>query len=72
MLGSKNSISDEKDKLPLIKRNKIKDRDTSMNDKSTSKKDMSDIKAELQAWLNNYMMELKSKDNFEDIDLKLQ
>ncbi len=38
MLGSKNSI-DDKDKLPLIKRNKIKDKDTSFNQKS-SKKDI--------------------------------
>jgi hypothetical protein len=30
MFGSKNSI-DDKDKLPLIKRNKIKDKDTSFN-----------------------------------------
>lgn len=30
MFGSKNSI-DDKDKLPLIKRNKIRDKDTSFN-----------------------------------------
>lgn len=72
MLGSKNSIGDDKDKLPLIKRNKIRERDSSIQDKSSSKRDMTEIKAELQAWLNNYMMELKSKDNFEDIELKLQ
>ena len=70
MLGSKNSIQD-KDKLPLIKRNKVKDRDTSFNEKS-SKKDIAEIKAELQAWINNYLGEMKSKDNFEDIELKLQ
>lgn len=64
-LGSKASIDDKNsDKLPLIKRNRAKDRDVSINEKSTSKKDVADIKAELQAWINNYLAEMKSKDNF--------
>lgn len=67
MMGSKNSLTDKsetQDKLPLIKRAKIRDRDNSIHDKSVSKKDINDIKAELQAWLNNYLADLKSKDSF--------
>lgn len=45
MMGSKTSL-DDKDKLPLIKRNRVvKDRDTSIQDKSSSKRDIADIKA---------------------------
>lgn len=73
IIGSRTSIDDKNsDKLPLIKRNRVKDRESSIHDKSSSKKDIADIKAELQAWLNNYLTEMKSKDSLEDIELKLQ
>lgn len=60
-MGSRNSITDKsegQDKLPLIKRGKgARDRQFSgTHDKSTSKKDIADIKADLQAWLNNYLL----------------
>lgn len=65
MLGSKKSIEDDssnKDKLPLIKRPK-RDRDNSMYEKSSAKKDMAEVKNELMNWLNNYLANSKSKDN---------
>jgi hypothetical protein len=65
MMGSKNSIQEDKnDKLPLIRRAKGRDRDLSTHEKSSAKKDMSEIKNELQLWLNNYLANMKSKDNF--------
>ena len=71
-MGSKNSIEQDghRDKLPLIKRPKAKE--GSVHDKSSVKKDMYEIKNELQAWLNNYLASMKNKDNFEDLELKIQ
>ena len=72
MMGSKNSISDEKSdsKLPMIRR--PKNRDMSTNEKSSIKRDMAEVKNDLQAWLNNYLANMKSKANFEDLELKIQ
>lgn len=43
-----------------------------MHEKSSSKKDISDLKAEFQAWINNYLADLKNKNNTEDLELKIQ
>lgn len=45
-------MDDKNDKLPLIKRPRAKE---STHDKSSSKKEIADIKAEIQAWFNNYL-----------------
>ena len=54
----------------MIKR-PAKPRD-STHDKSSVKRDMHEIKNELQTWLNSYLANMKSKDNFEDLELKIQ
>ena len=36
------------------------------------KKDMNEIKNELQNWISNYMAANKTKDNLEDLELKIQ
>ena len=60
-----------KDKLPLIKRPR-RDKDSSVYEKSSAKKDMAEIKNQLMNWLNNYLANAKSKDNFEDLELRIQ
>ena len=75
MMGSKNTDDgkSDKEKLPLIKRPKfVKEKDLSIYDKSSNKKDMLEIKNELQNWLNSYLANMKSRDNFEDLELKVQ
>ena len=62
-MGSKNSIEDRSDgKLPMIRR--AKGREASGHEKSGVRKDMAEVKNELQGWLNNYLANMKSKDNF--------
>lgn len=68
-MGSKSSIGGGEGTeklLPIIKRGKggFRDRESSVHqEKSTSKRDIADLKADLQAWLSNYLNEAKNKDN---------
>ena len=61
LAGSKNSLSDEKnpEKLPAIHRPKRKDPNlTGFQDKEKSgfgRKDLAELKAELEAWLKNLL-----------------
>lgn len=76
-MGSKHTTEgdgkSEKDKLPLIKKPRlIREKDASIHERSSNKKDMLEIKNELQNWLNNYLANLKSKDNFDDLELRIQ
>ena len=68
-MGSKHTTEgdgkSDKDKLPLIKKPRLaREKDSSIYDRSSNKKDMLEIKNELQNWLNNYLGNLKNKDNF--------
>jgi hypothetical protein len=51
----------------LIKRGKgARERELSSHqDKSASKKNLADIKADLQNWANSYLSEMKGRDNSE-------
>ena len=57
----------------MIRRpNKDRHRETSYQEKTSAKRDMNEIKNDLLAWLNNYLANMKSKDNFEDLELRIQ
>lgn len=79
--GSKNSLSDEKnpEKLPSIHR-VTKRRDpnmTSFHDRekdrsAIGRKDLAELKAELEAWLKNLLDSLQNRESLESLELKIQ
>lgn len=77
--GSKNSLSDEKnpEKLPAIHR-VTKRRDPNMTgfqDKDRSgigRKDLAELKSELEAWLKSLLDSLNNKESLESLELKIQ
>ena len=76
--GSKNSLSDERnpEKLPAI--NKPKRREQAFTvyhekDKSgIGRKDLAELKAELEAWLRNLLDGMQNKESLESLELKVQ
>lgn len=73
-LGTEEKISSGG--LPAISRTKRKDLNlTGFNDKDKSgvgRKDLSDIKAELQAWITGLLDQGRDKQSSEDLYLKIQ
>ena len=76
--GSKNSLNDEKnpEKLPSI--NKPRRREQAFTvyhekDKSgVGRKDLAELKAELEAWLKNLLDSMQNRENLESLELKVQ
>ena len=77
LIGSKQSLSDEKnpEKLPAINRPKRNIGSLHEKDKDRTgwaRRDLAELKAELQAWIQSLLEENKDRDNLEDLYLKLQ
>ena len=70
MAGSKNSLNDDKnpEKLPTINRHRKREANFTVyqeKDKSgISRKDLAELKAELEAWIKSLFDENKEKENF--------
>ncbi len=74
--GSKSNITEDKnpEKLPALNRPR-KGNMTVYQEKDKSgisRKDISELKAELEAWIRSLFEENKDRENLEDIELKLQ
>ena len=77
LINSKQSLSDEKnpEKLPAI--NRPKRNVGSLHEKEKdrtgwTRRDIAELKAELQAWIQSLLDENRDKDNMEDLYLKFQ
>ena len=75
--GSKQTLSDEKnpERLPAINRPKRNIGSLHEKEKERSgwnRRDLAELKAELQAWIQSLLDENKERDNMEDLYLKIQ
>ena len=80
MLGGSKKLSEDDrgnnpEKLPMIRRPIISQKEKDSHNRthfSHAKRDMGELKTEIQAWVKNYFEQGKEKDDMEGLQLQLQ